>query len=56
MLVLHRKNGEKIEITIGEYRIQVTVLDSNKGRVKLGFIAEQEVTIMRHELLHTGVN
>jgi len=47
MLVLSRKLGE--QICIGP-RIQVTVLSIQKGRVRLGLTAPQELPIHRQEL------
>jgi carbon storage regulator len=48
MLVLSRKIGERVRI--GQF-IEVTVLESNHGRVKLGFSAPPEVPIHREEVL-----
>jgi carbon storage regulator len=47
MLVLSRKLGEKICIGSG---IQVTVLGIQKGRVRLGLAAPQELPIHRQEV------
>ena len=47
MLVLSRKKGERIRI--GE-SVEVTVLESRNGRVKLGFSGPAEVPIHRAEL------
>lgn len=49
MLVLSRKNGE--QIVIGG-NIIITVVTAASGRVRLGFTAPPEVSIMRKEL-HT---
>jgi carbon storage regulator len=48
MLVLSRKTGERVRI--GQF-IEVTVLESNHGRVKLGFSGPPEVPIHREEVL-----
>lgn len=48
MLVLSRKIGERVRI--GQF-VEVTVLESNSGRVKLGFSAPPEVPIHREEVL-----
>jgi carbon storage regulator len=48
MLVLSRKTGERVRI--GQF-IEVTVLESNHGRVKLGFSGPPEIPIQREELL-----
>jgi carbon storage regulator len=47
MLVLSRRNGERVRI--GQY-IEVTVLESQNGRVKLGFTAPPDVPIHREEV------
>ena len=48
MLVLSRKLGEKI--FIGE-NICITVVDIDRGRIRLGIEAPPDVPIYRHELL-----
>jgi carbon storage regulator len=52
MLVLSRKLGEKIQI--GE-DICVTVVDIDRGKIRLGIEAPREVPIFRQELLPLGV-
>lgn len=47
MLVFRRKIGEAVVI---DGRIEVQVLEISGGRVKLGFSAPPEVTVMRKEL------
>ena len=47
MLVLSRRVNERI--CIGQ-TIEVQVLESHNGRVKLGFIAPPEVAIHREEI------
>jgi carbon storage regulator len=47
MLVLSRKVGQKIEIG---HNIEVAVLSTHRGRVKLGFAAPQGVAIRRQEI------
>ena len=47
MLVLTRKLGQKIEIGDG---IVVTVVKSDRGRVRLGIEAPQDVRILREEV------
>jgi carbon storage regulator len=47
MLVLSRKIGQKIDIG---HNIEVAVLSTHKGRVKLGFAAPQGVAIRRQEI------
>jgi carbon storage regulator len=53
MLVLSRKLGEKIQI--GE-DICVTVVDIDRGKIRLGIEAPREVPIFRQELLPLGVS
>jgi carbon storage regulator len=47
MLVLSRKAGQRIQIGS---EIEVAVLSTRKGRVKLGFTAPPSVAICRQEL------
>jgi carbon storage regulator len=47
MLVLSRKCGQRVRI--GQ-NIEVTVLESRNGRVKLGFTGPPEVPIHREEV------
>jgi carbon storage regulator len=47
MLVLTRKEGERVRI--GRH-VEVTVLRSHNGRVKLGFSGPPEVPIHREEI------
>jgi len=51
MLVLNRKIGQQIRIGTA---IEVTVLSTRKGQVKLGFTAPQHVTIRRQEVEQPG--
>jgi carbon storage regulator CsrA len=53
MLVLSRKDGEKVLILIPgtEIEIEVAVLDHSPHRVRLGFTAPSEVKILRSEVL-----
>jgi carbon storage regulator len=48
MLVLSRKLGEKI--CIGE-NIRITVVDVERGKIRLGIEAPREIPIFRQELL-----
>jgi len=52
MLVLSRKLGEKIQI--GE-DISITVVDIDRGKIRLGIEAPRDVPIFRQELLPLGV-
>lgn len=47
MLVLSRKKDEKIII---DDRIEITVVEVENGRVKLGFKAPENIEIVRGEL------
>jgi carbon storage regulator len=51
MLVLSRKLGEKIYI--GE-NICITVVDIDRGKIRLGIEAPRDVPIYRQELLPLG--
>jgi carbon storage regulator len=48
MLVLSRKLGEKIYIS---ENICITVVDIDRGKIRLGIEAPREVPIFRQELL-----
>jgi carbon storage regulator len=48
MLVLSRKLGEKI--CIGD-NIKITVVDVERGKIRLGIEAPREIPIFRQELL-----
>jgi carbon storage regulator len=50
MLVLSRKLGEKI--IIGE-NICITVIDIDRGKIRLGIEAPREIPVYRQELLAT---
>lgn len=48
MLVLSRKSGQRVRI--GRF-VEVTVLESHNGRVKLGFSGPPEIPIHREEVV-----
>lgn len=48
MLILSRKIGERIMIDGG---ITITVVDIDRGKIRLGITCPKEVSIMREELL-----
>lgn len=48
MLVLSRKIGERVIIGDG---IEITVVDIDRGKVRLGITADKTVPIFRAELL-----
>jgi carbon storage regulator len=52
MLVLSRKLGEKIYIN---ENICITVVDIDRGKIRLGIEAPRDVPIFRQELLAKGV-
>jgi carbon storage regulator len=47
MLVLSRKLGEKIQIS---ENITITVLEIDRGKIRLGIDAPRSVSILRQEL------
>ena len=51
MLVLSRKLGERVIIGTGENAVVVTVVDIDRGKIRLGIEAPKNVPIMREELL-----
>jgi carbon storage regulator len=51
MLVLSRKLGEKIYIN---ENICITVVDIDRGKIRLGIEAPRDVPIFRQELLQGG--
>ena len=51
MLVLSRKLGEKIYIN---ENICITVVDIDRGKIRLGIDAPRDVPIFRQELLAEG--
>jgi carbon storage regulator len=53
MLVLSRKLGEKIYINDN---ICITVVDIDRGKIRLGIDAPRDVPIYRQELLSTPKN
>lgn len=54
MLVLSRRVGEKVIITLGEHRVEVMVTKIghgiDHGKVRLGFNAPKEIAINREEV------
>jgi carbon storage regulator len=51
MLVLSRKLGEQIQI--GD-NIRITVVDIDRGKIRLGIDAPREVRVFRQELIGPG--
>lgn len=50
-LVLSRKLGEKITIGDGPDAIELTVVDIDRGKIRLGIRAPRQVPVYRNELL-----
>ncbi len=50
MLVLSRKDDEKVIVRIAGEKVVMTVLRCNHGKVRLGFDASDNVTINRAEI------
>lgn len=51
MLVLGRKQGERLRIVVGREIIWVTPVDIQRGKVRLGIEADKSVQVSREELL-----
>lgn len=51
ILVITRKLGEVVVIGEGPDAVVVTVVDIDRGRIRLGFTAPKDVPIYRRELL-----
>ncbi len=51
MFVIRRKAGESVVVGQG---IEIHVLEVGNNRVKLGFVAPPEVSVVRHEVLIAG--
>lgn len=49
MLVLARKKDQKIFLKFGETVVEISVMEIHQGKVRLGFIAPQEVKIYRDD-------
>jgi carbon storage regulator CsrA len=50
MLVLSRREGERVMIRVGDVRVWVEVVEC-KHKIRLGFKAPADVLIMRQELI-----
>ncbi len=51
MLVLGRKLNESVFIDTLSGRIEVKVVEIDRNRIKLGFVAPRDVPVFREELL-----
>ena len=54
MLVLSRVQDQQVVIEVGGEVITVTVVDIDRGKIRLGFQAHQRVKIWRKELIDSG--
>lgn len=50
MLILSRREGEKIIITIGNIAVEVAPIEINRNQVKMGINAPPSVTVHREEI------
>ena len=50
MLLLSRKKGEAVIITLGDQRIRVLLVDIRGDKVRLGFNASKDIEIYREEI------
>lgn len=51
MLVLSRKLGEEIVIGEGPNKVVITVVDIDRGKIRLGIQANRDIPVYRKELL-----
>jgi carbon storage regulator CsrA len=58
MLVLSRRRDEKVLVKVPglEEEIEITVVQIDSSRVRLGFKASKDVTILREELSQKALN
>jgi carbon storage regulator len=52
MLVLSRKTGQRV--VVPSCGLTVTIVSIEGDKVRLGFSAPREVSVLREELLHAG--
>ena len=50
MLVLSRKRGERIYIELAEGEVCITVVDIDRGKVRIGIEAPRDVPVYRQEV------
>lgn len=51
MLILSRKVGERFFVELpGGRRVEVAVVDVDRGKVRLGVVAPRDVPVLRSEL------
>jgi len=51
MLVLGRRLGDRVIVRLGSAEVAVIVVDIDRNQIRLGFEADESVTIMRGELV-----
>ncbi|MEX0641813.1 MAG: carbon storage regulator [Pirellulales bacterium] len=54
MLVLTRKTGERLVLTIGGHRVTIGILAMARGRAQIGIDAPRQISVLREELVGTG--
>ena len=50
MLILSRREGERIVVDAGTWQIEVQVLRAGNGRVRLGVVAPRNIAVHRQEV------
>ena len=50
MLVLSRKEGEQIVVSIGERTVVIGIVDCRRGKVRIGVTAPPDITVHRQEI------
>lgn len=51
MLVLSRRLNQRIRVKVGDVEVWVTLVETDRGKVRLGFTAPRDVEIQREENL-----
>lgn len=51
MLVVTRRKNESVTILCGNEKVKIMITGVERGAVKLGFIADQKVKIVRSEIV-----
>lgn len=54
MLVLSRKKGETVYVSVGGVEVEVCVVDIRGDKVRIGFEAPKDVTVLRSEVREEG--
>lgn len=50
MLVLSRKKGEAVVISLGDLRVSMTIVEVRGDKVRVGFSAPDDVQVHRSEI------